>query len=163
MILPSLSVQFDLCFSDADCSSVHILDNDDMPSRRVFPAPRSPVAPANQHSNMRSGGHGISLRPTRGSAYPAPAPSPTNNSVGADPDPNGPYSWNKNEMPGGRKLWCRLVFAFTAVSLLGAMFVTLAAVFFRASHRMAMEDGMSLPLVWCIIGIGEDLMIHCSL
>jgi hypothetical protein len=61
----------------------------------------------------------------------------------------------RKELPGGRRLWCQLVVGFFGVAVLGAIFVSLGAVFMKKAHKMAVEDSMSLPLVWCIIGIGE--------
>ncbi|ELU18126.1 hypothetical protein CAPTEDRAFT_225635 [Capitella teleta] len=91
---------------------------------------------------------GVSRRPTAGSAYPhVPTPAAT------EEDSSSQYSWMKKDLPGGRRLWLQLVVGFFGVALLGAVFVCLGGVFLQKAHHLAMEDSISLPLVWCIIGI----------
>ena len=139
------------CFSGN--SSSYAGSGDDTCTATSCPQ-RETLAPQDQLSNMSGSQvpitYGVTPRPTRGSAYPSP---PQQNST-TGPNCNNLHGWNKDDMPGGRKLWCRLVFACLAVSLLGAIFVILGGLFFEKSHRMAVEDSLSLRLVWCIIGIG---------
>lgn len=69
--------------------------------------------------------------------------------------------WN-NVPPGGKKLWCRLVIAFTSVCFFGVGLVVLGAVFIGQAHQMHSDGGTALPLTWCIIGIGRSILSGSS-
>ena len=93
---------------------------------------------------------GVSERPRAGSRY-APAETVSRES----------HWWRDfGAVPGGRKLWCRLVTAFTFVSLFGVGFIFLGAAFVHQAHKIYKDSGLSLPLTWCVIGIGECLISH---
>lgn len=62
--------------------------------------------------------------------------------------------WGKIVYPGGPKLWRRVVLAFTIMALFGAIFVILGAVFLENAKKIQEDSGISLPIIWCIIGMG---------
>ena len=62
--------------------------------------------------------------------------------------------WGRIEYPGGRDLWCKLVIGFTIVTVVGAIFIVIGAVFFEEARQIEEEKGISLALTWCVIGIG---------
>ena len=63
--------------------------------------------------------------------------------------------WLKHQVPGGKRLYCRLVLAFSIASLVGAVFITVSAVYFSEAQRIHDEKRMSLPLALCISGMGQ--------
>ena len=64
-------------------------------------------------------------------------------------------SWSKLKNLGGKQLWCRLVVAFAIISFSGIACIILGAVFLERAREIYKEDGISLPYIWSIIGMGE--------
>ena len=81
----------------------------------------------------------ISVRPQAGSAYAIQSRSVA-----------------KTDVPGGKKLWCRLVTAFTFTSIIGILLIVLGGIFVSQAHGVHSSSGFSLPLVWCVVSIGEQ-------
>lgn len=63
--------------------------------------------------------------------------------------------WLKSQLPGGPKLFCRLVAGFASVATVGLVLIVISGVYFQSALEHARQDGQSMPLILAVVGLGK--------